>query len=82
VIWGLNEEFFSGKYFIISFENRKNSIQKYNFKILIEITNNVFLKIEHLIHLTKKGKTNLTFLCLDVHGKKSWCLTNSNNIFE
>jgi hypothetical protein len=33
----------------------KFSTQKFNFKILTK-KNNILFKIEHLIHLTKKGK--------------------------
>ncbi len=69
VIWGLNEDFFSRKYFIkinIYWGNGKISTQN-----LTEKTKNILFKIEHLIHLTKKGKkinfdffVCIIFLCI------------------
>jgi hypothetical protein len=36
--------------------NGKNSTQKIHFKNLTKRTKTILFKIEHLIHLTKKGK--------------------------
>jgi hypothetical protein len=40
-------------------------MEKFQHKNLTERTKNILLKIEHLIHLTKKGKKiNFDFLCV------------------
>ncbi len=45
--------------------NGKNSTQKIHFKNLTKRTKTILFKIEHLIHLTKKGKKWIvTFLCV------------------
>ncbi len=67
----INEDFFSRKYFIKTniFFWGMEKFQHKNFILrnLIEKTKNILFKIEHLIHLTKKGKKiNFDFfVCLN-----------------
>ncbi len=90
VIWWLNEDFFSRKYFIkinIFLGEWKNFNTKFNIKNLTERTKNILFKIEHLIHLTRIGEKMSFdfFVCLNFFTymiKKLMFKNNNNNIFE
>ncbi len=74
IIWWLNEDIFSRKYFrqinVIFLGMNKLIIQKLNFENLTKRSNNILFKTKLLIHLTQKGKNRflnfflwLIFLC-------------------